>query len=409
MVAKRSSRDIRSESRLDVLHALLSAGTSTRNELAQTTGLSVATVATIVQDLRGEDLVVDAGSSALGAGRPTTMLRVNGERGRILGIDVAETYVRAIVFDASLEEIGSVEVPMDESLPSASSVTESIVRAVDTALREKAIDRERVLGAGIALPGLISAEESADAVAPRWAARNVEVLRQLRERIGLPLVVENPLKAIATAELWFGRGRTASSMVIANLGTGVGAGIVLEGKILRGATHSAGEWGHAVLVLDGRACRCGRRGCVEAYVGAPGIQVTLREIAPDHPLAIVPQREFVDGLASAHRKPGGDPVVDEVLTRTAHYLGVALGDLASIIDPEVLMLTGWTAWILGDDLVEPTKRELQRRAPVGATAPVDLGVSTVRGSSVAIGMATLAFERFLGDVGLSTTRLPLAL
>ncbi|MFJ6679321.1 ROK family protein [Microbacterium sp. NPDC091382] len=409
MVGKRSSRDIRSESRLDVLHGLLSAGTSTRNELAQTTGLSVATVATIVQELRAEDLVVDAGSSALGAGRPTTMLRVNGERGRILGIDVAETYVRAIVFDVSLEEVGSVEVPMDESLPSATSVTESIVRAVDTALRETAVSRDRVLGAGIALPGLISAEESADAVAPRWAARNVEVLRQLRERIGLPLVVENPLKAIATAELWFGRGRTAASMVIANLGTGVGAGIVLEGKILRGATHSAGEWGHAVLVLDGRTCRCGRQGCVEAYVGAPGIQATLREIAPDHALAVVPQREFIEGLATAHRQPGGDAVVDEVLARTAHYLGVALGDLAAIIDPEVLMLTGWTAWALGDDLVDPTKRELQRRAPIGATAPVDLGVSTVRGSSVAIGMATLAFERFLGDVGLSTTRLPLAL
>ncbi|CAL4859808.1 ROK family protein [Microbacterium sp. MM2322] len=409
MVGKRSSRDIRSESRLDVLHGLLSAGTSTRNQLAQTTGLSVATVATIVQELRGEGLVVDAGSSTLGAGRPTTMLRVNGERGRILGIDVAETYVRAIVFDASLEEVGSVEVPMDESLPSASSVTESIVRAVETALRETAIDRERVLGAGIALPGLISAEESADAVAPRWAARNVEVLRQLRQRIGLPLVVENPLKAIATAELWFGRGRTASSMVIANLGTGVGAGIVLEGKILRGATHSAGEWGHAVLVLDGRACRCGRQGCVEAYVGAPGIQLTLRQLAPDHELADAPQREFIEGLARAHRRTGGDVVADEVLTRTAHYLGAALGDLASIIDPEVLMLTGWTAWALGDDLVEPTKRELQRRAPIGATTPIDLGVSTVRGSSVAIGMATLAFERFLGDVGLSTTRLPLAL
>lgn len=408
-VGKRSSRDIRSESRLDVLHALLSAGTSTRGELAQVTGLSIATVATIVQELRGEGLVADAGSSALGAGRPTTMLRVNGDRGRILGIDVAETYVRAIVFDAALEQVGSVEVPMDESLPSVGSVTESIVRAVDTALSETGVDRAHVLGAGVALPGLISAEESADAVAPRWAARNVEVLHRLRERIGLPLVVENPLKAIATAELWFGRGRTASSMVIANLGTGVGAGIVLERKILRGATHSAGEWGHAVLVLDGRSCRCGRLGCVEAYVGAPGIQQTLREIAPDHELARVPQREFIDGLARTHRESGGDPVVEEVLERTAHYLGVALGDLASIIDPEVMMLTGWTAWTLGDDLVDPTKAELQRRAPAGATTGVELGVSTVRGSSVAIGMATLAFERFLGDVGLSTTRLPLAL
>lgn len=409
MVGKRSSRDIRSESRLDVLHSLLSTGTSTRNELAQATGLSVATVATIVQELRGEGLVADAGSSTLGAGRPTTLLRVNGDRGRILGIDVAETYVRAIVFDAGLEQIGSVEEPMDESLPSVSGVTETIVRAVDTAIRETGIDRASVLGAGIALPGLISAEQSTDAVAPRWAARNVEVLHRLRERIGLPLVVENPLKAIATAELWFGRGRTASSMVIANLGTGVGAGIVLEGKILRGATHSAGEWGHTVLVLDGRSCRCGRVGCVEAYVGAPGIQQTLREVASDHDLAAAPQREFIDGLARAHRRSGGDPVIEEVLARTAHYLGTALGDLAAIIDPEVMVLTGWTAWTLGDDLVAPTREELARRARAGTASDVQLGVSTVRGSSVAIGMATLAFERFLGDVGLSTTRLPLAL
>ena len=106
-------------------------------------------------------------------------------------------------------------------------------------------------------------------VAPHGSWSNVELLALLRERIGLPLVVENPLKAIATAELWLGRGRDAASMVTVNLGTGVGAGIVLEGRILRGATNSAGEWGHSLLVYDGRTCRCGRRGCVEAYVGAP--------------------------------------------------------------------------------------------------------------------------------------------
>ncbi|MDT0179020.1 hypothetical protein Q9S36_02195 [Microbacterium sp. ARD31] len=128
---------------------------------------------------------------------------------------------------------------------------------------------------------------------------------------------------------------------------------------------------------------------------APGIQQTLREIAPDHELARVPQREFVDGFARTHRESGGDPVVEEVLERTAHYLGVALGDLASIIDPEVIILTGWTAWVLGDDLVDPTKAELQRRAPAGAMTGVERGVSTVRGSSVAIGMATFPFERFL--------------
>lgn len=404
-VRKRSSRDIRSESRLDVLHALLSLGSSTRNELARTTGLSLATVATVVSELLAEGLVEEAGLSATGVGRPTTTLRIRGARGRIAGIDVAETYVRTYVLDAALAPLGTAEVALDEHDSSAAYLVDGVVRSLDAALESTGVGRDDLLGVGVALPGLVQRSAGpTTSVVPHWAWRDAELVSLLRERLGLRLVVENPLKAIATAELWLGRGRDAASMVTINLGTGVGAGIVLEGKILRGATDSAGEWGHSLLVYDGRRCRCGRHGCVEAYIGAPGIQQTLSEIAPDHPLARIDmQRDFILALAGALEADEPDPAVRETLDRTARYVGSAIADLVAIINPELVMLTGWTAWALGDHLLPGAEAQLASQAPDGAAAGLTLGISTVRDNSVAIGMATLAFERFLGDVGLVTS------
>jgi predicted NBD/HSP70 family sugar kinase len=199
-------------------------------------------------------------------------------------------------------------------------------------------------------------------------------------------------------------------MITVNLGTGVGAGIVLEGTILRGATNFAGEWGHSLLALDGRRCRCGRRGCVEAYVGAAGIQETLAGIAPAHPLAAVPmQREFIAALATALEPPSPDPAVTETLERTARYLGSAIADLVAIVNPEMITLTGWTAWALGDHLVPAVRRRVLAEAPGDSAADLAIEVSTVRGNSVATGIATIALERFLSDVGLVTTRVPTAL
>ncbi len=407
VVVRRTSRDIRSESRLEVMHALLSAGEASRNELARVTGLSPATVATVVSDLLANGVVTEARLTAGRVGRPTTTLRLNGDRGRIVGVDVAETYVRAVVFDAALDELSSAEVAKDEHHGETDYVIDGIVDALDTALGRADATRDDVLGVGISLPGGMQRRSEVSVVVPNEAWHHVD---RLRQRIGLPLVVDNPLKAIATAELWFGAGRRLASMVTVNLGTGVGAGIVLEGRILRGATNSAGEWGHSLLALDGRRCRCGRQGCVEAYVGAAGIQQTLAEIAPEHPLAAEPmQREFIGALAAALESPEPDPAVTETISRTARYLGSAIADLVAVVNPDMVTLTGWTAWALGGHLVPAVRERVVRESPGDSAADLALEVSTVRGNSVATGMATIALERFLGDVGLLTTRVPTAL
>jgi predicted NBD/HSP70 family sugar kinase len=407
-VLRRTSRDIRSDSRLDVLHAVLSAGETTRNELTQTTGLSPATVATVVGDLIGEGIVAETKVTAGRIGRPTATLAINGARGRVVGVDVAETYVRAVVFDAALNQLAHAQVARDEHVLDPDSVVEGIGRAVDLVLAEGGVRRDEVLGVGVSLPGLVQGPNAVSVVVPNWTWHEVE-LDRLRERVGMPLVIDNPLKAMATAELWLGRGRYSSSLATINLGTGVGAGIVLERRILRGATNSAGEWGHSLLVLDGRRCRCGRHGCVEAYLGVPGIQQTLREIAPDHALVGLGESDFIAALARVSQGPEPDAAVTETIARTAYYLGSALADLVAVINPEVVILTGWTTWALGDELLPATRRHLREQSPGWSARDLVLEVSTVEGNSVATGVATTALERYLADVGLLTTQIPIAL
>lgn len=135
-VRRRSSRDIPSESRLDVLHALLSLGKSNRNELARTTGLSLATVATVVSELIADGLVEEAGLFLGGAGRPTTTLRLNRARGFIAGIDVAETYVSTHLFDASLVQVSAADVALDEHRTSADYVVDGLVESLSDAVAQ---------------------------------------------------------------------------------------------------------------------------------------------------------------------------------------------------------------------------------------------------------------------------------
>jgi predicted NBD/HSP70 family sugar kinase len=334
---------------------------------------------------------------------------MNADRGYVVGVDVAETYVQAVLFDASLNQVAVEETQRDEHELVPDRVVEVIGEVLDRLLDARRGVRERVLGVGVAVPGLVQNPTEVSVFVPHWAWGSVD-LQHLRERVRLPLVIDNPLKALATAELWLGRGRDCASLVSVNLGTGVGAAIITEAKVVRGATNSAGEWGHSLLSLDGRECRCGRRGCVEAYVGAPGIQQTLREIAPDHPLARIElQRDVIGAMARALDADPPDPAVEEAIARTSYFLGSALADLVAVVNPEAITLTGWTAWALADRMLPAVREHVRAQSPGSSARDLELTTSSVRGNSVATGLATGALERFLADAGLITTQVPIAL
>ncbi|HEY8716989.1 ROK family protein [Pengzhenrongella sp.] len=404
--ARITSRDLRKQNRLVVLRALLRLDVATRQELAARTKLSVATVSTIVNELLAARVVGVAGVASTGVGRPLSRLQIDPDGGRLIGVDVAETYVSATVYDLRVASLGSFGVPLDEHEKSPEYVVAGIARAVHGALGVARIPVASVVGVGVSLPGQVQPEAGVSVFAPNWSWHDVRIEQLLEDALALPVHVDNPLKAITAAELWFGEGRLDRSLVTVNLGTGVGAGIALQGAIVRGETNNAGEWGHTLLMLDGRACHCGRRGCVETYVGVPGVVDTLREIDPGHPaLRLGSQSEFVDAVRAG--LCAEEPAMVALLGRTAHFLAAALGDLINFTNPRQVRLTGWTVDRLGDWLIPAAKAELAEHVLPSSFAAVSVERTSIPGNLVGAGMATLTLENFLAVVGVGVPNRPL--
>jgi len=399
-VARHTARDLRGENRFEVLHALFDLGPSSRQELARHTGLSQATVATLVGQFLAEGVLTITAKERPGVGRPYERLAIDPGRGRIVGVDVAETYVVATVYDLALGPLGQGEVALDEHENGQRYVVDGIVDAIGRAVASGGTDRERIVGVGVSMPGHVHPGAGVSVFAPGWDWHDVRIEELLAARLELPVHIDNPLKAVALSEMWFGVGRGVDSVAVVNLGTGVGAGIALGGSLIRGSTNNAGEWGHTLLELDGRPCRCGRRGCVEAYVGAAGLEATLTAIDPGHPaLRRRGQRDFV--VAVAEGLAAGDPAVRELLARTARYLGAALGDLVNLLNVPAVTLTGWMSRALADWLVPAVREELPRHVLPGSLPGLTVQASPVPGNAVALGMAAFTLEQFLARLGLA--------
>lgn len=399
-MARHTARDVRGENRFEVLRALFDLGASSRQELARHTGLSQATVTTLVGEFLSEGVLAIAARERGGVGRPYERLAIDPGRGRIVGVDVAETYVVATVYDLALGVLGQGEVALDEHENGQSYVVDGIVAAVGDAVAAGGCGRERIVGVGVSMPGHVHPDAGVSVFAPNWDWHDVRIEELLAARLELPVHVDNPLKAVARSEMWFGVGRGVDGLAVVNLGTGVGAGLALGGALIRGATNNAGEWGHTLLELDGRPCRCGRRGCVEAYVGAAGLEATLAAIEPGHPaLGRRGQRDFV--VAVAEGLAAGDPAVRELLARTARYLSAALGDLVNLLNVPAVTLTGWMSRALAEWLVPAVVAELPRHVLPGSLPGLVVRASPVPGNAVALGMAAFTLERFLERIGLA--------
>jgi predicted NBD/HSP70 family sugar kinase len=391
---RRTSRDIRTANRYRVLRQAIAESPASRPRLAEATGLSQATVATLVGELLGRGMLVDAGAEDSGGGRPRGLLAVNPVGGALIGVDVAETYVHVEVVDLALSVLGRAHLELRPADHDPARVVRHIATAVRAAAGRAGAAGPPVLGAGISMPGMVDREGGVSVFAANWGWHDVPLLGLLTERLPYRLHLDNPMRAALVAELWFGAARGREDVLVVNLGTGVGAGIALGGTLHRGVSNSAGEWGHTALVLDGRPCHCGRRGCVEAYVGAPAIMRNLREAAPDSPLLCPDDQTATLGrLADACR--AGDPVADRVLRETAGYLGAALADLVNLLDPEIIVLTGWVARRLGAPFLEQASAAVARHALRRPMESTEIVLSPIAVNPVSLGAAVFVLEAVL--------------
>lgn len=397
-------RDLRWTNRSTLLRALYFGGPASRLELSQSTGLSTATITNVVAELLAEGSVSEAGTEESQGGRPRTILTINAEHGYFVGVDVGETHIYVELFDLLMQTRGSVTHTLEPHEHQPDQVVRHIVAGFETVLDNAAISADAVIGIGIGVPGIVERTEQVLVHAPSIGWRDVPLVAMLKEHKTLPpLFVDNGAKAMSQAEMWFGAGHGVEHLAVVLVGTGIGAGIIANGSLYRGATNSAGEWGHTTLQIGGRLCRCGSRGCLEAYAGASGILECLREAAPDHPiLAIVDEEQAIAALVDAYK--AGDTIARDVLSLTARYLGAGIANIINLFNPQLIVLGGWVGMQIGPLILPEIRVVVESYAlqvPLSATR---IDMCQLGQDAVTQGSATLVLDQFLAAAGRPLTR-----
>jgi predicted NBD/HSP70 family sugar kinase len=382
-------RDLRRENRAAVLWSLYFSRPVSRQELSALTGLSPASVTNVVRELLDDGIVTEAGYEDSDGGRPRVLLDINPDYGYVIGVDIGETRIRVELFNLAMMELAKAEYSLNPAEHEADVVVQDIAAGLNAVLTDGGVDPAAVLGVGIGVPGIVEQgpEVFVHAQTYRWDAVPLE--RLLRAHTDLPLRFENGAKTMGQAELWFGAGRGARNAAVVLIGSGVGAAMISGDPTYQGATSSATEWGHTTIVVDGRRCRCGMAGCLEAYVGAEAI---LDRCGSPAAMSADDEESM---LASVIATVGSSPTADAVLAETAEYLGVGIGNLINLFNPERVILGGWAGLLLGGALLLAITESAERnslRHPFAATS-IELG--QLGPEAVALGAATLPMEDFL--------------
>jgi predicted NBD/HSP70 family sugar kinase len=404
--ARATVRDIRRVNRTGVLRHLFLAGPLNRPRLAQLTGLSSGSITNVTSELLEEGLIEEVGLEESDGGRPRTLLQIDPAFGAAIGIDVGETGILVEAFDLAMQELAAAAAPLHPQHHDAAAVVDQIGQAVVELKERLEGDGRRVLGVGVGLPGVVEHDGEARVYAPNIGWAGVRLERLLQERVGLPVRAENGAKTLGQAEMWLGAGRGVENAIVTLWGTGVGAAIFTNGALYRGAASSAGEWGHASVVVDGKGCRCGAAGCLEAYIGAGPLLAEWAELDPNAAKSVDPDaQEWVDDLLAA--AADGSPA-SELLDRTAVYFGVAAANLVNMFNPERIILGGWIGLKLGPVLLPRMREVLAAQALDYATARVSLELGQLGPDAVALGASTLVVEELLARGGrpLAAERVP---
>ncbi|MEV6900851.1 ROK family protein [Amycolatopsis sp. NPDC051372] len=393
-VLRQTTRDLRRHNRAALLSSLYLRGPVSRLELVAESGLSPATVTNVVAELIGDGVVAEAGSVESDGGRPRTLLRVRPEYGQVVGVDVGETHVRAGLFDCALGTLATVQHPLAGSNPDPAEVVELARAGVAEVLSAGA---SRVLGVGVGVPGAVRDGGIVHAPTLGWAGvAFADLLRAHAQFADAPLHLDNRARTLGQAEMWLGAGRGAGRAVIALLGVGVGAAFVTDGGSFPGITTS--EWGHTVVQAAGAACRCGSRGCLEAYVGTEAVVRHYAESPGARPLPGVDSESRLAELVALAERSG--PAA-ETLAATGEYLGIGIANLINLLAPDRVVLAGSAGAIMGPAIL-PHVRDAAARHALGYLAEatvVELG--ELGREAVALGAATLPIAALLASGGRS--------
>jgi glucokinase len=320
----------------------------------------------------------------------------------VLGIDIGGTN---LVVGSVSEDGSRIVATASEPTRAEAGATDVLERLVGLADRAIAATRKdvpgaEILGVGVGAPGPLDTKRGIVLLTPNLGWVNLPLRQIMHDRLGLPATLDNDANCAVLGEWWVGAARGARHAIGITIGTGIGGGLILDGKLYHGASDVAGEIGHTTIDTEGRRCKCGNYGCLEAYASGPNI--ALRAVEEIEAGAVSRLPSLVGGDLSKvtaqtvyQAAQDGDDLALEVVNDTARFLGVGIGNLLNVFNPEAVVVCGGVT-LAGDHLFVPLRREVARRAFKPAVSACRIVPGELAGTAGVYGAAKAFLDQTLG-------------
>ena len=375
-------------------------GGISRVALAQRLALTRAAVTPIVNDLIQSGLIHETQSHTASSGRPPILLEINAGRGIVAGIDMGASHLIILIANFAAQVLTEQEIPFNiadgpqDCIQKADENLRSLLAGLGLGLRDLAAIGLGVPGPTVAKAGMVLAPP----IMPGWD--RFPIRDTLEKLWGCPVSLNNDAELGVLGEWAYGAGRGEQNLAYIKVGTGIGAGLFIDGQIYRGATGSAGEIGHMTIDENGPLCTCGNRGCLEAMAGGKAIVAKAREAIQSNrrtELAEHPSPETMTALDIAKAAARGDLVAQEILVEAGNQLGIAITSLVNLFNPNIVVVGGGVAQT-GDLFLEPVRKTVLKRSLPAAAQAVRITTSLLGRRSTCMGAVVQALSTALHKI-----------
>lgn len=379
-----------------VLNIIRNYGPISRADIAKKTKLSSTTVSTLVDDLVKQEYLEEIGEGESSGGRRPILLKFNPASHFVIGVELEGRNISVAVTDLKINIINksTERIKNTDEL----SIVDEIINLVRQTIKKSGVEFEKIAGMGVGVTGLIDTERGIIRQAVNLNWKDVPLKDLIEDKFAdLPIYIDNIANVAALGEKWAGVGKEVKNLIYIRIGTGIGAGIVLNGTIYEGSNGNAGEIGHMTIEPNGPRCKCGNQGCLEVLASGSAIaKRAITEILGGRDTLIKKLTngsiEQITAKIVAEAAKMGDKLSLEIWEEIGEYLGIAIANLINIYNPEIIIIGGGVAQA-GKLLFEPIKRTVKKRALPGPAKLVKIVPAKLGENVSTIGAGYLALEK----------------
>lgn len=369
---------MKSLNRSVILNIIRERGPISRAEIAKVTKLTPPTVSNLVKELLQTEIIIEQSLGESSGGRKPTMLTLNSSSFHVIGLDVGSNNLKAILTNINGTLLKKEFYPIPENV-TKEELLSLMAEATYRIKHDADIDEDKIVGIGVAMHGIVDVDQGISVFAPNLNLQDIGIKAYLEAEFNLLVKIENDARAMSLGEQWFGNGAGIDNLVCINAGRGVGAGLIINGKLFHGQNFISGEIGHMAIDINGPKCTCGNYGCLQTFASGPAIvEHAAKELrlGQQSVLTSLVDGDFsrITGELIYEAAVSGDTMCQNILAQAGRYLGIGVTNLIHIVNPQRIIIGGGLS-NAGEFLLQNLKETIRQRGLTSSAKETELMLS----------------------------------